>query len=119
MVYVRAVGICAAIMSHVSLVICNVETGSWWGGPDVPVTVDDCRPAQFEAEGIDGISSGQQVDLRTVPKAVHSVQQETSPLQLPPALIKPSSESEEEEDEEHESGCACWPGGGSIVFRVY
>ena len=76
-----------------------------------------CRPAQFEAEGIDGISNGQKVDLRTVPRV--QAPSEAAPVQKSAVLNKTYYDSDEEEDEECELGCACCPGGRNVVFRVY
>jgi hypothetical protein len=79
-----------------------------------------CRPQQFEAEGIDGISNGQTVDLRTVPRVEPPSQQEKPVVQKSAVLNRTFYDSEEdEEDEEHELGCACCPGGRNVVFRVY
>ena len=78
------------------------------------------RPQQFEAEGIDGISNGQTVDLRTVPRVEPPSQPEKPVVQKSAVLNKTFYDSEEdEEDEEHELGCACCPGGRNVVFRVY
>ncbi len=78
-----------------------------------------CRPQQFEAEGIDGISNGQTVDLRTVPR-VESLQPAKPVVQKSAVLNRTFYDSEEDdEDEEHELGCACCPGGRNVVFRVY
>ena len=76
------------------------------------------RPAEFEAEGIDGISNGQQVDLRTVPKVDHSAQMQEAAAK-PAAVLNQSFYDSDEEEEEHMLGCACCPGGRNVVFRVY
>ncbi|DBA80202.1 TPA: hypothetical protein ACH3X2_007665 [Trebouxia sp. C0005] len=77
-------------------------------------------PPQFEAEGIDGISNGQIVDLRTVPRVEPPSQPEKPVVQKSAVLNRTFYDSEEdEEDEEHELGCACCPGGRNVVFRVY
>lgn len=72
-----------------------------------------CRPPQFEAEGIDGISNGQIVDLRTVPRVEPPSQPEKPVVQKSAVLNRTFYDSEEdEEDEEHELGCALlswWP----------
>ena len=77
-----------------------------------------CRPAAFEAEGIDGISNLQRVDLRTVPKIEPPAQSKVKASQQSSVLNKSFFDSDEE-DEEHELGCACCPGGRNVVFRVY
>ena len=77
-----------------------------------------CRPPQFEAEGIDGLSNGQTVDLRTVPKVMSLPHNQTTVAQQSSVLNKTFYDSDED-DEEHELGCACCPGGRNIVFRVY
>lgn len=77
-------------------------------------------PQEFEAEGIDGISSGQKVDLRTVPRVEPPAPAVSANAQKSVVLNRTFYDSEEdEEDEEHELGCACCPGGRNVVFRVY
>ena len=66
-----------------------------------------CRPHEFEAEGIDGTSSGQTVDLRNAERVA------------PPAQLSKPFYDSDEDDEEHALGCACCPGGRNVVFRVY
>lgn len=73
---------------------------------------------QFEAEGIDGMSNGQKVDLRTVPR-VDPPSQAKSGVSQQSSVLNKSFYNSDEEDEEHELGCACCPGGRNIVFRVY
>lgn len=83
-------------------------------------TTADCRPEEFEAEGIDGISSGQKVDLRMAPRVEPPAQVVSSNAQKSAVLNRTFYDSEEdEEDEEHELGCACCPGGRNVVFRIY
>ena len=77
-----------------------------------------CRPPQFEAEGIDGLSNGQTVDLRTVPKVLPPPHNQTIIAQKSSVLNKTFYDSDDN-DEEHELGCACCPGGRNVVFRVY
>lgn len=77
-----------------------------------------CRPPQFEAEGIDGPSNGQTVDLRTVSKVLPPPHKQTTDAQQSSVLNKTFYDSDED-NEEHELGCACCPGGRNVVFRVY
>lgn len=74
-------------------------------------------PPQFECEGIDGLSNGYTVDLRTAPRVSPPTPQQTMLTQFP-ELNKVFNDSDED-DEEHEIGCACCPGGRNVVFRVY
>lgn len=76
-----------------------------------------CRPQQFEAEGIDGLSNGQTVDLRTVPKVLPPPKQ--TPVAQQSSVVNKTFYDSDEDDEEHELGCACCPGGRNVVFRVY
>lgn len=76
------------------------------------------RPVEFEAEGIDGLSNGQVVDLRNVPKVLPPPRKQTAVAQQSSVLNKTFYDSDED-DEEHELGCPCCPGGRNVVFRVY
>lgn len=78
-------------------------------------------PEQFEAEGIDGITNGQSVDLRTVSRADPPSHAVASAVTKSAVLNKTfyNSDDDDEEDEEHLLGCACCPGGRNVVFRVY
>ena len=78
-----------------------------------------CRPSQFEAEGIDGISNGQKVDLRTVPRVEPPFSGQPDPSQQGAVLNRAFYNSDDDEEEEHLLGCACCPGGRNVVFRVY
>lgn len=76
-----------------------------------------CRPQVFEAEGIDGINNMQKVDLRHVERIAPPP---SADAQREPKLSKPFYDSDEDEEfEDHALGCACCPGGRSVVFRVY
>ena len=69
-----------------------------------------CRPTEFEAEGIDGISNVQNIDLQQCERIAPPVEDAQ--------LSKPFYDSDED-DEDHALGCACCPGGRKVVFRVY
>ena len=81
-------------------------------------TVDFCRPVQFEAEGIDGMSNVQKVDLRTAPR-IEAPHQEQRIGQQQSSVVNESFYDSEEDDEEHQLGSACCPGRRNVVFRVY
>ena len=70
-----------------------------------------CRPAEFEADGIDGISSGQTVDLRTMPKAEPPAAPQQSAKQTSTVLNQSFYDSDEDDMEEHMFGCPCCPAG--------